>query len=71
MNEQQLTIEQTLNMRHCGEISDFIILDNILKTEIRVHSFIGQQKADSMGIPPLATQINETVHLSLDIPVHH
>lgn len=68
---QSLAIEETLDMRHYGEIGDVIILANILKREIHVHSFVGEQEVGSMRIPPLSTQINETLHLFLDIPAEH
>lgn len=68
---QSPTIEETLDMRHYGEITDIIVLANILKREIHVHSFAGDQETGSMRVKPVAAQIHETLHLFLDIHAQH
>ena len=42
---QWLTVEETLDMTYYEEITDIIILANILKREIYVHSFVVEQEA--------------------------
>ena len=68
---QWLTVEETLDMTYYEEITDIIILANILKREIYVHSFSGEQEAGSMRIPPISASTKERIHLHLDLCTQH